>query len=424
MNIWPESDRFAISQPTLQPESVQNGASFGQLKLLAGASAKMWENLDSALPIPSDMQLSQMSAPSAPICGPASGPLVPDALVERTSTLVYGAFKAMGDILNASPVIASQLDSGYEVKLLIFPGPALPEFIRLIDFGPNRNNLELVPLPVSLGIKTFLDYFSWAKAMEPGLIWISPHAPRSASSWKIPILLWSTKKMFWKKARLAGASSESLSILFDESVSVDRNLPHMEREQLAFSMLCDSTKTPLRRISFIPRIQDQRKLPPLYDLLIHPGANVPSRMWPVSRYQELVRLLPPLLRIAVVGIPGDIEMMRLALPADRDIAFLTGSLEQAISAIARSRAVLAMDSGAMHFAKILDVPAVALFGKCDPATVIASGGNVLPIYERKFPCQPCGKPGCSQPEAYCINSIEAPTVARSLVSLINQPGEP
>lgn len=368
--------------------------------------------LNIPLSIPSNM-LTQTSAPSTLPCNRASAC--------RPVTLVYGAFKAMGDVLNASPVIASQLDSGHQVKLLIFPGAVLPEFIQLIDFGRNRKNLELAPLPVSRGIKAFLDYFAWAKAIEPTLIWISPHAPRSASSWKIPILLWSTQKLFWKKARLAGARSERLSILFDESVCVDRDLPYMEREHFAFSMLSDSAAGgPLRRISFISRIQDQRKLSPLYDLLIHPGANVPSRMWPSGRYQELVRLLPQHLRIAVLGIPSDIEMMRQALPSNRNIAFLTGSLEEAITAIARCRALLAMDSSALHFAKVLNVPAIALFGKCDPATVIASGSDILPIYERKFPCQPCGKTGCSQPEAYCINSIEATTVARSFLQLLNR----
>ena len=308
--------------------------------------------LDNTLPITIDMQLSQTSAPSTLLSRRTSEQLAPQAFAGRPSTLVYGAFKAMGDILNASPVIASQLDSAHKVKLLIFPSPALPEFIQLIDFGPNRKNLELVLLPVSRGTKAFLEYFAWARAVDPALIWISPHAPRSASSWKIPLLLWFTKKLFWKKARLAGARSERLSILFDESVSVDRNLPYMEREHFAFSMLSDSAGgASLRRISFIPRIQDQRKLPPLYDLLIHPGANVPSRMWPSSRYRELVRLLPPHLHIAVAGIPRDIEVMRLALGANCDIAFLTGSLEQAITAIARSRAVLAMDSGAMHSPK-------------------------------------------------------------------------
>jgi heptosyltransferase II len=328
----------------------------------------------------------------------------------------------MGDVLNASPVIRSQLDLGHKVKLLIFPGPTLPEFIQLIDFGANRKNLELVRLPVSGGIRAFLEYFAWARATDPTLIWVSPHAPRCASSWKIPALLWSTKKLFWKQARLSGARSERFSMFFDESVSVDRNLPYMEREHVAFSMLSSSVNgASLGRISFVARIQDQRKLPPLHDLLIHPGANVPSRMWPTSRYGELVRLLPKNLRIAVSGIPGDIEMMRHALPSNRDIAFLTGSLEQAITAISRSRTLLAMDSGALHFAKVLNVPAVALFGKCDPATVIASRTNILPIYERKFPCQPCGKPGCSQPEAYCINSIESTSVAHSVLRLLNQP---
>ena len=91
--------------------------------------------LDNTLPITIDMQLSQTSAPSTLLSRRTSEQLAPQAFAGRPSTLVYGAFKAMGDILNASPVIASQLDSAHKVKLLIFPSPALPEFIQLIDFG-------------------------------------------------------------------------------------------------------------------------------------------------------------------------------------------------------------------------------------------------------------------------------------------------
>ena len=338
----------------------------------------------------------------------------------QPSTIVYGVFKAMGDLLNTSSVIASQLDFGHKIKLLLFPGTPLPELVQLVDFGPNCGNLELLPLPVSGTVRAFGDYFSRAKAIDPVLIWISPHSPHSASSWKIPLLLWFTRRFFWQKASLAGAVSEPLSWLFGESVSVDRDLPYMEREHRAFSMLSGSSGTvPVRPIAFISRIQEQRKSPPLYDLLIHPGASVPSRMWPCNRYAELLPLLPPHIRIAVAGVPKDIETLRRTLPANHAITFLSGSLRQAISAIARSRVVLTMDSGAMHFAKVLNVPAVALFGKCDPATVIAASTSVLPIYERNFPCQPCGKPGCSQPQAYCINSIEPPTVARALLRLLN-----
>jgi heptosyltransferase II len=368
--------------------------------------------------LPTDGILTLVSTPTAP-------QLATGIFARPPSTIIYGAFKAMGDLLNASSVIASQLDFGHKIRLLLFPSTALQEFVQLVDFGPNRGNLELLPLPVSGTVGAFGDYFSRAKAIDPVLIWISPHSPHSASSWKIPLLLWFTKRFFWQKASLAGAVSEPLSWLFGERVSVDRDLPYMEREHLAFSMLSGSSGTvPMRPIAFIPRIQEQRKSPSLYDLLIHPGASVPSRMWPCNRYAELMPFLPPHIRIAVVGVPNDVESMRRTLPANHAITFLSGNLEQAISAIARSRVVLTMDSGAMHFAKVLNVPTVALFGKCDPATVIAVGTSVLPIYERNFPCQPCGKSGCSQAQAYCINSIEAVTVARALLRLLDPTTQP
>src|SRR5260370_1363370 len=110
--------------------------------------------------------------------------------------------------------------------------------------------------------------------------------------------------------------------------------------------------------------------------------------------------------------------MQHALPQDRQIQFLTGTLEEAICAIARSRTVLTVDSGSMHFARALDVPGLALFGKDNPTTVIAAGGSILPIYERKFPCQPCNSVRCSQPEVYCMNSLLPETVAKTLIRLL------
>ena len=112
------------------------------------------------------------------------------------------------------------------------------------------------------------------------------------------------------------------------------------------------------------------------------------------------------------------EQVRSLLPADRGIQFLTGSLEQAITVIASARVLFAMDSGNVHFANFLDVPAVGLFGKSDPKSIVGCWGSVLPIYERKFACQPCGRATCNQPEVYCMNSIAPETVARALIGLL------
>ena len=336
-----------------------------------------------------------------------------------SKTIVYGAFKGMGDLLNASAVIAAQLNRGYKVKLLLFPGMALEEFVELIDFGSHRENLEILHLPVSGDLKAFGRFFRRVSQFQADMVWISPHALRLASSWKIPLLLWLTKSLFWRKATLAGAASEHLSRLFDVRVLIDRDLPLFERENMAFSMVNFIEATPdFPRVSFVDRVRKYRDEPPKYDLLIHPGANASNRSWPYRHYGSLVKLMPAKCRIAVLGVHSDIEEMQRVLPPDRGIDFITGSLEDALIAIALARVALVMESGTAHFAQALNVPAVALFGISDPDTVIGRAGSVLPIYEQKFSCQPCRRVVCSQPETYCMNAIAPETVAIKLLSLM------
>ena len=336
----------------------------------------------------------------------------------KNKIIIYGSFKGMGDLLETCPVIAAELAAGNQVKLLLFPGSALAEFVRLLDFGSGRENLEIFTLPVSRKLADFQIFFQQMAKIYPDLIWISPHAPRPSSSWKIPLLLWATKKIYWPKATLAGATSEPLSSLFDVRVPVDRGLPIALRELTAYSMLPDGAPNRLpfpACVSFVENIQYHRMNPPKYDVVIHPGANAVNRSWPFAHYAEVVRLLPPQYTIAVVGLPEDIENMRAVLPKDRNIAYLTGSLESAIITLAQARVIFTMDSGSVHFGNFLRVPGVALFGKSDPRNTVPLDGSVLPIYERKHPCQPCGKATCNQPEVYCMTTIAPATVAKALL---------
>src|SRR5215831_901114 len=144
---------------------------------------------------------------------------------EAPKTIVYGAFKGMGDLLSAAPVIASELAKGHVIKLLLFPVPALYGFVELLDFGVNRHNLSSFQLPVSGGLTTRLSFLRQMASFRADLVWISPHASRKASSWKIPLLLWFVKALYWPRAVLAGAQDERLSALFDLRIPLDRSLP-------------------------------------------------------------------------------------------------------------------------------------------------------------------------------------------------------
>lgn len=321
-------------------------------------------------------------------------------------TIVFGAFKAMGDLLCACPVIRSELDVGSRIHLLLFNNNALSEFVKLIDFGANRDRLQVHFLPVPGGLREVRAFFREMSEIDPNLIWISPHAPRPASSWKIPLLLKLIQNMYWKKAILAGAKNERLSFLFDFRLPVDRNLPFENREWEAFYGLRGGVmeRKPVR-VSFLSEIACFRDAEPIYDLLIHPGANAKNRTWPCDRYLKVVQELPLGCKIGVVGLPDDVAALKKVLPTDRAIDYLTGSLTDLLIAIARCKVLLTMDSGNLHFARALRTPTVALFGKSDPASVIPLDDFVTAIYEKKFSCQPCGKTYCSQPEVYCMINL-------------------
>jgi heptosyltransferase II len=336
----------------------------------------------------------------------------------KRKVVLYGAFKGMGDLLCAAPVIKSELNAGTEVILLLFP--QLGDFVELIDFGPNRSRLRTFVVPASGRLRSVREFLRQMSRLAPDLLWYSPHAPLPVSSWRIPLLLWIAKRRYWPAATLAGAESERFSWLFDVRVPVDRRLPYRVREWTAYSMLTgNEPHGEPSAISFKDPVQQARLLPRAYDILILPGAGAENRKWPFPRYAEMLNSIPSSYRIAVIGLPQDIAQMKAALPADRPILFSSGTLEDAITSIARARVALTMDSGTMFFANILGVPAVTLFGPSDPATVIRSSGNLVQMYDVKWPCQPCASTRCSQKSVYCMNSIEPASVAREILRLLS-----
>ena len=139
----------------------------------------------------------------------------------------------------------------------------------------------------------------------------------------------------------------------------------------------------------------------------------------------MVRALPAVWRIAVLGLPEDVAKLKATLPVDRDINFLTGTLKESLQTLASARLLLVMDSGNMHFAEVLGVPAVAIFGKEDPRAILAPG-VVDAVYQPSVPCQPCGRAVCSQKEIFCLTNIDSLEVARRLIAhypqMIDQPG--
>lgn len=334
--------------------------------------------------------------------------------------VAYGVFKGMGDLLAAAPVIASLLRAGEKVILLVFPQTA--HFVDLLDLGAERNRLRIIEIASGLNVTAMWKFFREARRVSPSLIWLSPHTPAAARSWRIPFSIWLTKKLCWRSATLGGADSERLSWLFDCRVPVDRRLPFAQRERVAFAAFCGRLEEPLPEVSFKKALMAERSGDPEYDLLIFPGAVAENRKWPLIHYAELLRRLPLDWMVGICAIAEDAAALRGAIQERSNVVLLEVPLIEAIRRMTRSRVVFCMDSGPMFFARALGVPVVAMFGASDPVNVISNDRLVRPIYRKRWSCQPCGNSRCIQREPYCISSISPSDVLAEIYETLGLDG--
>lgn len=316
----------------------------------------------------------------------------------------------MGDLLAAIPVVEAELASDRSVALIVFP-QILP-FLELLDFAGSRRP-AVVTLPIRNGPTALLPLLRRLGELAPDLVLISPHAPRQAASRKVPLVLWFAQQLFWRRCQLIGAADEPFSQLFDTRIEIDRDAPLAQREwQLYVGLRHPNMPAPTPR--FKSELYRGRINPPIYDLMIHPGAGASNRKWPASHYAALLRALPNDWKVAVIGLPIDLETIKGVAPADRRMEFFSGSLAHSIELLGSARVVLTMDSGSMFFAQMLGVPTVALFGPSAPQYVIPQGTKVRPILQQAAPCQPCRSTACRQPSVLCMEAITPETVLQEL----------
>jgi ADP-heptose:LPS heptosyltransferase len=107
-------------------------------------------------------------------------------------------------------------------------------------------------------------------------------------------------------------------------------------------------------------------------VVVHPGAALPSRRWPVDRWAEVARAVASAGEQVVVTGAGDEreladDVARLAgLPPNAVLAGTTSVTELA-GVIGAARLLLSSDTGVAHLATALGTPSVVLFGPTPPA---------------------------------------------------------
>ena len=135
---------------------------------------------------------------------------------------------------------------------------------------------------------------------------------------------------------------------------------------------------------------------PLIIVSAYPGELLPIRGWPIDRYGDLVnRLLDQNheLYIVLTGLAMAAncnEQIASRVKNDRciDLAGQTDSLRDFVNLLSLARVLITNDSGPAHFASLIDVHSVVLFGPETPALYSPIGSATTVLYS-DFSCSPC-----------------------------------
>jgi lipopolysaccharide heptosyltransferase II len=162
---------------------------------------------------------------------------------------------------------------------------------------------------------------------------------------------------------------------------------------------------------------------------IHAGASKAPRAWHPGRFALLGRGLVERAeaRLILLGGPGDgaiLAEIAGATPRERTLVPDPRTpLRTSAALLARCHLFVGNDSGPMHLAAALGVPAVAIFGPGDPdRTAPRSARAPVTVLSRRYPCSPCrqdffrecapgpaGKPFCL--EEITVGEVESAALA-------------
>jgi heptosyltransferase-2 len=143
-----------------------------------------------------------------------------------------------------------------------------------------------------------------------------------------------------------------------------------------------------------------------------PGAVGPSKRWSAAAFASVAqRLAADGFAVWVLGGPTEKPLAQAIAAASGASDLTAPDLREAILALACAAAAVSNDSGLLHVAAALDVPAIGIFGPTSPwhwaplnaLAAIVQADNALS-------CRPCHKPVCRFGHHRCMADISVDEV--------------
>jgi heptosyltransferase-1 len=115
--------------------------------------------------------------------------------------------------------------------------------------------------------------------------------------------------------------------------------------------------------------------------LMTPGAGWGAKQWPAERFAAVAQALSRHnLKTLVNAAPGEEALAQAVVDSSNGHAFVVGgNIGELIALTRRARIFIGGDTGPLHLACALGIPAVGLFGPTDPARTGPFGANTIAL---------------------------------------------
>lgn len=152
--------------------------------------------------------------------------------------------------------------------------------------------------------------------------------------------------------------------------------------------------------------------------LLMPGAQWPTKRWPVERYVSVARALRARgVNIVSAGSPNEEPLLKELEEKGGVRALPLIQMKLLPALVASVRGFIGHDSGPMHIARAVGTPTLAIFGPTPSSQFDFSGHQLV---ERPQPCSPChfyGRTQCPKRHFKCMSDIQPDDIVAAFESL-------
>ncbi|MEW6088954.1 MAG: lipopolysaccharide heptosyltransferase II [bacterium] len=159
-----------------------------------------------------------------------------------------------------------------------------------------------------------------------------------------------------------------------------------------------------------------------FKIAVHPGGFYPSQRWPEENFVNISEKIMENYSFQII-LFGDkneeklLKNIKHKIESGNVSIFCSLTLRQAVSLLNECDFFIGNNSGLLHIAYALKIPAVSMMGPTDPVLWRPEGENNI-VLRKDLECSPCGRAKCEDHK--CMNLISADEVFEAVKNLVEE----